>query len=419
MKLFSTEHRAIGRRAMLAGGGSLLAVPAYHARAQTTGVALVIGNSRYQWEAPLPNVKRDAPDIARRFQAFGLKTELVQDVGRDAMRQALDKFASASNGASLSAFYFAGHGVTTDNGTFIVPLDADLSSPTGVKDLIGVQAAVGRMATAANRLLVFDNCRNNPADGWRQRAVDQSAASRQAEGSARQSDPPNTIVLFSTAPGRVALDGPAGQNSPFAASLLRQLAGGSVDLLALSGKLRRDLLIATEGRQVLWDRNTYQQPFLITGPAAAQAVNRVGWSADPSKIIELNNAYAFAQQNGLTMPPGLLAHRPPAGSRNGQKVGSFKFNNFNQDPSILTVMSVEEQQNAELVVISRDNQRRAKWRFLRGALSDDGIEFVHPDGNMRMSFRWSDAASGRLSILPEGVKGNARTVTGSFARLDG
>ena len=82
-------------------------------------------------------------------------------------------------------------------------------------------------------------------------------------------------------------------------------------------------------------------------------------------------------------------------------------------------MSVEEQQNAELVVISRDNQRRAKWRFLRGALSDDGIEFVHPDGNMRMSFRWSDAASGRPSILPEGVRGNARTVTGSFARLDG
>ena len=93
---------AIGRRAAIAGAGSLLAFPAIHARAQTSGVALVIGNSKYQWESQLPNVRRDAPDIAKRFQAFGLQTELVQDVGLAAMRQALDKFGAASNGASLA-----------------------------------------------------------------------------------------------------------------------------------------------------------------------------------------------------------------------------------------------------------------------------------------------------------------------------
>lgn len=416
----ATPISGIGRRAAIAGAGSLLGFPGIQARAQTSGVALVIGNSKYQWESQLPNVRRDAPDIAKRFQAFGLQTELVQDAGRGAMRQALDKFAAASNGASLSAFYFAGHGVTADGGTFLVPVDADLSTPSAVPNLIGVGGVLRSMAGAVNHLVVLDNCRNNPADGWRQRAAEQQAGSRQAEGGSNENDPPNTLVLFSTAPGRVALDGPAGQNSPFAASLLRQLAAPSVDLGSLPGRLRRDLLIATEGRQILWDRTNYQGGFVMSGARNAQPVSATGgWSSDPSKLIELNGAYAFAQQNGLVMPQGLLAHRASAGTRDGRKVGSFRYTNYGQDPSVLIVMSVEEQQGAELITVSRDRKRRAKWRFVRGTLSGDSIEFIDPDGNFRCAFKWSDANAGGVSIVPEGGGKQSRIYTGSFARLDG
>ena len=82
---------SLKRRAFL-GAASALAWPAPAIRAQgkTSGVALVIGNSQYRWETSLPNVRRDAPDIAKVFQAMGLKTELVQDAGHAAMRQALD-----------------------------------------------------------------------------------------------------------------------------------------------------------------------------------------------------------------------------------------------------------------------------------------------------------------------------------------
>src|SRR5471030_1734390 len=113
MTLVSQMGHGIGRRTLLAGAGGLLASPAIvRAQGQGNGVALVIGNSKYQWEASLPNVRRDAPDIAKRFQALGLKTELVQDAGRDAMRQAIDKFATAARGANFAAFYFAGHGAS-------------------------------------------------------------------------------------------------------------------------------------------------------------------------------------------------------------------------------------------------------------------------------------------------------------------
>ena len=107
---------------MLAGAGSLmLAAPAVRAQGQNAGVALVIGNSKYQWEAQLPNVRRDAPDVARCFQSFGLKTELLQDAGQDAMAAAIDRFRSLSSGASFAAFYFAGHGASWDQDTYLVP----------------------------------------------------------------------------------------------------------------------------------------------------------------------------------------------------------------------------------------------------------------------------------------------------------
>ena len=59
----------INRRSALAGAGLLLAAPAIVRAQGANGIALVIGNSKYQWEAQLGNVKRDAPDIAKAFQA--------------------------------------------------------------------------------------------------------------------------------------------------------------------------------------------------------------------------------------------------------------------------------------------------------------------------------------------------------------
>src|SRR5471032_49347 len=96
----SQMGHGIGRRTLLAGAGGLLASPAIvRAQGQAAGVALVIGNSKYKWEASLPNVKRDAPDIAKRFQALGLRTELLQDQSREAMLRAIEKFEDASRGA--------------------------------------------------------------------------------------------------------------------------------------------------------------------------------------------------------------------------------------------------------------------------------------------------------------------------------
>jgi len=415
------RQSSIGRRSALVGAGSLLAAPAIVRAQGQNGVALVIGNSKYHWEAQLPNVRRDAPDIAKRFQAMGLKTELIQDANGDAMRRAIDSFGAASRGVNLSAFYFAGHGAFATTNTRIVPVDTDLSSPSVADKLTSVNSIADAMSGASNRLLVFDSCRNSPADGWRQRdALDNagttSIAQRQDVDRNR-----NMVILFSTSPGRVALDGPPGDNSPFAAAVLRQLGGQSVDLQALPGNIRREVLLATEGRQVVWDRSTYQKPFVISGQATNAPASRSGWNQDPSRIVELTNAYAYARENGLLLAPGFIAHRPAATSADGTKVGSYKYafpGPQGLAPSLFVVMSVEDQNAVEIIIASKtSSDGTTGWSLNTGTLSGSKLEpATRASWGMRLVFNWSDANSGSVGAF---YNGGRPPYGGRFTRLDG
>jgi hypothetical protein len=424
MAIESKTSARIGRRGALAGATAFLAAPAIVRAQGAQGVALVIGNSKYHWEASLPNVKRDAPDIARRFQAMGIKADLLEDATGNQMRQALERFRTASTGANLAVLYFAGHGASWGKDTYLVPVDADLASPSVVETLIKTQGIGQSSREAKGRLQIFDNCRNNPADGWRQLEAERSAAvNPEAQRASGMSPLPNTLALYSTAPGRVALDGPAGQNSPFAAALLRQLAAPTIDLQTLAPALRRDLLIATQARQVLWDRNSYQQPFTLrgsTGGASGGAAG--GWAGDPSKIVELTNAYNFANQNGLPIPLGLVAHRPPSNSRDARKVGSFQYTargGNSTDPQLLIVMSVEEQRTAECIMCGK-SPNGAFWRFITASMSGDRIEFVPRAGAAKFMLDWSgDGNSGSMSQFFEGGGGRNPPYTTKFTRLDG
>ena len=424
MKRASNESRIIGRRTLLgAAGGLALSAPAIRAQAQAgAGVALVIGNSKYSWEAPLPNVRRDAPDIAKRFQEFGLRTELVQDASRDAMRKAVEKFATATRGARFAALYYAGHGAAWGKDTYPVSVDADLSSPDVVKTLVPVNSLYAGMEGAGSRLMVFDNCRNNPADGWRQREAEQAAFI----GDNRQAAPtaPNSLVLYSTAPGRVALDGPAGDNSPFAASLLRQFSGASVDLGALPAALRRDVLIATSGRQVVFSQSTVPGSFPIAGaPAKGAGANRSGWASDPSRIIELGNTYAFSDKHDMKLPLGLVSHRAPPGTPHANKAGAFSFENSvppdgRRVPGAIVILSVEEQAAAEVIFITQLDGRGG-WRFVRPTLSNDTLTYETRQNGPRFVFKWTSTNGGNLTMYPPDRGGRAiPPATSKFTRLD-
>ncbi len=417
----------VRRRHLLAAAGASLAFPSVHARAAVNGAALVIGNSKYQWEASLPNVKRDAPDMAKQFQALGLKTELVLDAGRDAMKRAIDTFKSTLKGTEFAAIYFAGHGAQWVKDSYVVPIDADLSTPNAVDQLIPITSINQGMGGTRHRLMVFDNCRNNPADGWRQLETERAAIVH-PDVQLQNAPPPNTLVLFSTAPGRVALDGPAGENSPFCAALMRQLSAPMIDFQGMPPRLRRDLLIATEGRQVMWDRNSYNEPYQLPGARGPAAAGRQSSWGDTSRVVELNNVYAYAQQNNIPLPPGLIAHWPSVHSPDRQKVGAYQFiarTPAGQKPALLIVMSVEAGKTAECIYAGA-SEKGPFWRFVTASVDGGKLNYVPRDGGAQFTFVWTDAASGTLTEMkdtagrnPGRRSGGAGAYTTKFMRLDG
>lgn len=304
--------------------------------------------------------------------------------------------------------------------TYVVPMDADLSTPGNVQNLIPVPLVRTALQEARHRLLVFDNCRNNPADGWRQLETERLANVARAQLRDDAGQAPNTMVLYSTAPGRTAVDGPAGQNSPFATALMAQLSGGSVDLLAVPAKLRRDLLIATEGRQVAWDQSTFLTSFVLKGAGGAAPATAV-----PRGTIELPNAYAFAnaQPTSLILPAGLIAFRPPGQSRDSQKIGSFSFlAQTMQTPMsrILIVLSVDTALKTAQMIQSGSGPTGPTWRFVTATLDGDRLLYRTRDGGEHFTFTWNDANSGTVAQNPDGADSGRRWVyNANFKRLDG
>lgn len=399
----------------------MLAAPAVvRAQGQTAGVALVIGNSSYRWESPLPNVKRDVPDIAKAFQTLGFKTELFVDLDRAALLQACEKFRDTARGAKIGAVYFAGHGAYWQSKSFMVPLDLDLTTESAVKDLIPVVAAFTAVQLAEYRVMVFDFCRNNPYDGWRQREakIDARISPTTAATVVRA---PRAIYQYSTAPGYTALDGPAGQRSPFATSFLQALSGPSVDLMTLPATLRRNLLVMTEGRQLTFEYSTIDAPHPLKGLGGQVA----GPGGDPSRIVELRNAYELSRQLGLFLPPGLVAYRPRAGSPDAHKVGAFRADiqieatpgSLVPAPAIYVVLSVPDANTGEIILTTKThaaNSGGTFWRYVTARNAGNALGYQNTNGS-RVEMNWRDRDSGLITMPAAGSAGKQFR----FTRIDG
>src|SRR5262252_5666616 len=71
-------------------------------------VALVIGNSAYQYTGPLPNPKNDAADMAAVLKQLGFQVIDGYDLDKVAFDRKLRDFSVALREAEVGLFFFAG-----------------------------------------------------------------------------------------------------------------------------------------------------------------------------------------------------------------------------------------------------------------------------------------------------------------------
>ena len=224
------------------------------AAAAADRVALAVGNGAYEHTGRLRNPVNDATDMAAALRRLGFETVVAIDVGVDGFDDRIAEFEEAAAGASVSLFFYAGHGLQVDGVNYLVPVDARLERRQDLRRRAVALDDVTDVMRARVNLVFLDACRNNTLA----RSLGGTRAA--TRGLARVERTDGMLVAYATEPGGVAEDG-SGRNSPWTAALLEHIGtpGLSVDdmLSEAAGTVRA----RTGGRQRPWKDSSLASVF--------------------------------------------------------------------------------------------------------------------------------------------------------------
>jgi hypothetical protein len=234
-------------------------------------VALVIGNSGYQYTSKLPNPRNDAADIAAVLKKLGFQVIDGLDLDKAAMDRKLREFAQALSGSDMSVFFYAGHGLQVGGQNYLIPVDAKLESASALDfEAVRLDLVHRTMEREAQTNVIFlDACRDNPLARNLARALG-TRSSELGKGLAAVEAGAGTLISFSTQPGNVAFDG-EGRNSPFAGALLKHIAAPGEDLSSMLITVRNEVMQATANRQVPWEHSALRTRFYFSPANAPQS----------------------------------------------------------------------------------------------------------------------------------------------------
>jgi uncharacterized caspase-like protein len=282
----------------------LLVLAPWHALAEKR-VALVIGNSVYQYTARLGNPNNDATDVTAALQSHGFRVIEGRDLDKAAMDRKIRDFASMLSGSDVGIFFYAGHGLQVGGQNYLVPVDAQLTTASALDfEMVRLDLVHRTMEREAKTNLLFlDACRDNPLA----RNLARAMGTRTAEigrGLAAVESGVGTLISFSTQPGNVALDG-VGRNSPFAGALVKHILGSNTDLSALLIAVRNDVMTETDRKQVPWEHSALtgrfffkeKQDLTSTAPAV------------PTGMTEAAHAWSVAERsNSVAVLEAFISH---------------------------------------------------------------------------------------------------------------
>lgn len=232
------------------------------ALAQEGRLALVIGNGAYRSDG-LRNPVNDARAVSASLRALGFDVIERQNATLREMVTALQEFSVRARTAQVRMLYYAGHGMQVKGRNYLIPVDADIADedevPRKSADVNDLLDRLAELRTGMN-LVVLDACRNNPffnlptvtADG---RRITRTRGAKEA-GLAVVTAPQGTLIAYSTAPGRVAIDVSDQNHSVYTKHFLANVAtpGQSVELLFK--RVRMGVATETQNLQVPWEASS-------------------------------------------------------------------------------------------------------------------------------------------------------------------
>jgi hypothetical protein len=264
------------------------------AHASDRRVALVIGNTAYQRVSPLSNPTRDAAAVANLLQEAKFDSvELRQNLGVSDLRRVVSEFFDHAVNAEVAVVYYAGHGIEVDGVNYLIPVDAALVRDRDVYDeAISLDRVLQAVESAKRlRLVILDACRDNPFIKSMRKTLPSRAISRGLIGI--EPSKPNTLIAFAAKAGSTASDG-NGTHSPFTTALLRHLTTPGLDLRKAFGRVRDEVLTAT---------NDSQEPFVygsLGGADVSLVPNPFDGKPGVDQTTDTRRNYELAERIGTT-----------------------------------------------------------------------------------------------------------------------
>lgn len=228
---------------------TLLTLFAEQASAEGRRVALVVGVGAYQSVPQLPNAVNDSNAMAELFRKAGFEVVAARtDVSNLEFKRAIREFEDSVTDADIAVVYYAGHGIEIRETNYLIPADAKLLNERDAEDeAISLDRILNSLEGAKRlRLVILDACRDNPFVNKMKRRV----ASRGIGGGLGKVEPQqtDTLVAYAAKAESVANDGD-GSHSPFTTALLANLTVPGLDIRLAFGRVRDDVLKATNDKQ--------------------------------------------------------------------------------------------------------------------------------------------------------------------------
>jgi formylglycine-generating enzyme required for sulfatase activity len=202
--------------------------------------ALVIGNDSYRHVTPLTNARADARSMQRALDAAGYAVSLHEDLGQNALKDALRVFKNQVQGGDQVVVYFSGHGVQVGATNYLLPVDVRDQEEDQVKDdsmpLWKVLADLKERKPALT-LAIIDACRNNPFEG--------KGKALGGKGLAATSAATGQMVIYAAGEDQKALDR-LGKDDPvrnglFTRVLVREMETPGVPVDRVLKSVRREV----------------------------------------------------------------------------------------------------------------------------------------------------------------------------------
>ena len=217
-------------------------------------VALVIANSAYpDADAPLKDTVNNVRTLADDLRRQGFEVDIGENLTKQAMRAALDRFYGKIKSNSTALVFFSGFGIQSDRQTYMIPVDAQIwTEPDVRRDGYSLDSLLAEMDSKGARvkIAILDAARRNPFER-RFRSV--------AAGLAPAVVPKGTVVMYAAAPGAVVRDA---ERQFFMTELLKEIRGpGKIEEAfnrTLIGVSR-----ASRGEQVPWFSSSLVEDFFF------------------------------------------------------------------------------------------------------------------------------------------------------------